>query len=61
MYTIVPLNPDDLNLDVPYSGIIVSAICVREVDGCIICESVNPNNHFLIHFKIWLIVFINVT
>ena len=47
MLSVGPLNADDLNADIPDPGIIINGICARDVDGCIICESVNPNNIFL--------------
>lgn len=61
MLSVAQLNLDDSNAGVGDPGILIKVFCARDVDGRIICESAHPNNHFLLHFKIGLILYINVT
>ena len=61
MLSVAQLNPDDSKAGVGDPGIVIEVFCARDVGGQFNCESVHPNNHFLLHFKIGLILYINVT
>ena len=49
MLSVAQLNLDDSNAGVGDPGILIKVFCAKDVYGRIICESVYPNNHSLLH------------